>query len=187
MYAWTMLITEFNCQSATRVYKTPLHSIIFTHHFILFLLLAMSAYGLVLPIFVMLKLPYLNYSKSLTMQPVLNFPKGSFGQRSPCTAASRANGLAAKWCWLHYDEAKGPVFSFCGTPMCLLLHFKYFTWFDIATMHAWIQLPVALVYVLMYYYGNTASSIRGNLTRSLSFIIISVWLFGEPKFPEILS
>ena len=68
------MLTEFNCQSATCM-KMSLYSIIFMHYFILFLMLAVSAYGLVLSIFVMPKLPYLNYSKSLTMLPVLNFPK----------------------------------------------------------------------------------------------------------------
>ena len=81
MYAWTML-TKFNCQSATHV-KMLLYSIIFTHYFMLFLMLAMSAYGLVLSVFIKLKLPYQNYSKGLTMQPVLNFPKGSFGKKKP--------------------------------------------------------------------------------------------------------
>ena len=81
MNAWAML-TEFHCQSSTHV-KTPLYSIIFMHYFILLSALAISAYSLVSFIFVMLKLPYLNYSKSLIMQLVLNFPKGSFGQKKP--------------------------------------------------------------------------------------------------------
>ena len=46
-----------------------------------------------------------------------------------------------------------------------------------------IQLAIALAYALMYYYGNTAR----DLTRTLSFIIISVWHFGKPKCSEILS
>ena len=73
--------------------------------------------------------------------------------------------------------------------ICLWLHFKYFTWFDIATMHAWIQLAIALAYVLMYYYGNTGSSISRDLTRrqSLIIIIISVWLFGESICSKIQS
>ena len=80
MYTWTML-TKFNCQSTTHVKN----AVIFYYIHTLFqsLMLTMSAYGLVLSIFVMLKLPYLNYSKSLTMKPVLNFPKGSFGQKKP--------------------------------------------------------------------------------------------------------
>ena len=78
MYAWTML-TEFNCQSGTRVKN----AIVFYYIHTLFhtLTLVMSVYGLVSSIFVMLTLPYLNYEKSLTMQPVLNFPKGSLGQK----------------------------------------------------------------------------------------------------------
>ena len=55
-------------------------------------------------------------------QPVLNFLKGSFGQKKPVHC--RASGLAAKWCWLYYDETQGAVFCFCGIPMCLWLHFK---------------------------------------------------------------
>ena len=76
------MLTELNFHSATHV-KMPLYSIIFMHYFILLIMLAMSAYGLISSIFIMLKLPYLNYSKSLTMQPTLNFPKGSFGQKKP--------------------------------------------------------------------------------------------------------
>ena len=95
-----------------------------------------------------------------------------------CIAASRASGLAANWYWLYYDEAQSAVF--CTFQILYLIWYSY-------TMHAWIQLAVALAYVLMYYYGNTASSIRRDLTASLSFIIISVWLFGEPKCSEILS
>ena len=99
-------------------------------------------------VFVMLKLPYLNYSKNLTSQ-FSTFLRDLLARRNLYTVTSRASGLAAKW-------------------------------FDIVTMHAWIQLAIAPAYVLMYYYGNTASSIRRDLTRRLSFII-SVWLFGKPK------
>ena len=53
-------------------------------------MIAMSAYGLVLSVFV---LPYQNYSKSLTMQPILNFPKESFGQKK-CVHCSFKAG---KW------------------------------------------------------------------------------------------
>ena len=57
------MITELNCQSATRL--KMMYSIVFMQYFILFLTLTMSACGLVLSIFVILKLPYLNYLKSL--------------------------------------------------------------------------------------------------------------------------
>ena len=67
----------------------------------------MSAFGLVSSIFVMLKLPYLNYSKRLTMQPVLHFSEEPFGQKKP----SRTSGLAANWYWLYYDEALGAVYG----------------------------------------------------------------------------
>ena len=93
-------------------------------------------------------------------------------RRNLCTLASRASVLVAMWCWLHYNEAQGAVFCFCGILMCLWLHFKCFTWFDIATMHVWIQLAIALEYVLIYYYENRTSSIRRDFTRSLSFIIL---------------
>ena len=61
-------------------------------------------------------------------QPVFNFPKGSFGQKKPAcvyTAASRASGLAANWCWLiHNDEAQMQfsvlsVFCYGGISMYL--------------------------------------------------------------------
>ena len=68
------------------------------------------------------------------------------------------------------------VMKYLDGIMCLWLHFKYFIWFDIPTLHAWIKLAVALAYVLMYYYGTKASSIRRDWTISLSFIIINVWL-----------
>ena len=76
-------------------------------------MLAMSAYGIVSSVFVMLKLPYLNYSKSLTMQST-TFIRDLLARRNLCTAASRANGITAKWYWLHYDEAQDAVFYFCG-------------------------------------------------------------------------
>ena len=81
--------------SLLHVRKTPLYSIMFTCYVILFLTLAMSACGLVWFIFVMLKLPYLNYSKSLIMQLALNFPKGCLA-RTNFTAVFRVNNLAAK-------------------------------------------------------------------------------------------
>ena len=135
MIAWIML-TELNCQSATHV-KMSLYSIIFMHYFILLIMLAMSAYGLISSISIMLKLPYLNYSKSLTM-PTLNFPKGSFGQKKPVHCS-----FQGKWCELSgvgFTMVKHKIQFFilsvlCGTPMCLWLHFKYFTLFDIATLY----------------------------------------------------
>ena len=78
------MFTEFNCQSATLMKNIPLYSIVFMQYFILFLMLALSAHGLVLSVFVMkcmLKLPYPRYSKSLTSQLVLNFLNRSFGQK----------------------------------------------------------------------------------------------------------
>ena len=82
MCAWAML-TEFNCQPSTTCVK---NTIVFSYIHALFhmlLMLAISAYGLVSSVFVMLKLPYQNYLKCITMQPVLNFPKGSFGRKKP--------------------------------------------------------------------------------------------------------
>ena len=88
------------------------------------------------------------------------FLRDLLARRNLYTTASRESGLAAKWSWLHYDEAQGGAFCFCAIPMCLWLHFKYFTWFDIATMHAWIQLAVALTHLLTYYYGNTVIRLK---------------------------
>ena len=61
------MLTEFNCQSATCMKNAVVFYYICAIFHIL-LMLDMSAYGLVSSVFVMLKLPYLNYSKSLTSQ-----------------------------------------------------------------------------------------------------------------------
>ena len=123
-------LLRFNCQSATCI-KMSLHSIIFKHYFILFLTIAMSAYNLISSVFVMLKLPYLNYSKSLAMLQFSTFLRDLLAKRNLCTAAARESCLAAKWYWLHYDEAQDAVFCFCA--LCLRLHFK--------DSHYLIQLP----------------------------------------------
>ena len=80
-------------------------------------MLAMSACGLVLSVYVMkymLKLPYSNYSKSLTRQFSI-FLRDLLARINLCIAASRASthSLAAKW---YYDEAQGAVFCF----ICIL-------------------------------------------------------------------
>ena len=119
-------------------------------------------------LFIMLKLPpYLNCSKSPTMQPVLNFSKGSFDQKKPVLCSFQGKWfsswvvLASLW-W-----STRCSFLFLWYMYVLMVTFLilYMIW-HIATMHAWIQLAVALAHVLMYYYGNTASSIRRDLTRA---------------------
>ena len=65
-------------------------------------------------------------------------------------------------------------------------------------MYLWLAIAIAaLAYVLIYYYGNISNSIRRDLTRNLSFIIISVWLLEsqnalkfnlrESKFSKFLG
>ena len=106
MCAWTML-TEFNLQSSTSVKN----AIVFYYIHAKLYMITMSACIIVLSIFIMkcmLKFPYLNYLKNLSSQ----FSTGLLARRNQCTAASRASGLAAKWCWLHYDEAQDAVFCF---------------------------------------------------------------------------
>ena len=77
MYTWTML-TEFDCQSATCVKNAVVFYYTHTLH------PPFNAFHIYIwPCFVMLKLPYQNCSKGLTLQPVLNLPKGSFGQKKP--------------------------------------------------------------------------------------------------------
>ena len=95
------MLTEFNFQSSTRVKN----AIVFYYIHTILHMIAMSACSIVLSIFIMkctLKFPYLNYLKSLTHQ----FSTGLLARRNLCTADSRASGLAAMWCWLHYDEAQ---------------------------------------------------------------------------------
>ena len=76
------MLTEFNSQSATRVKNATvfyyIHAILHT--------IALSACSIVLSVFIMkcmLKLPYLNYVLEEPHQPVLHFPKGSFGRKKP--------------------------------------------------------------------------------------------------------
>ena len=72
----------------------------------------MSACGLVLSVFVILKLPFLPNCFNLTSQ-------FSTFLRDPL-----ASGLGTKWCWLHYEhKMQFSVLSvFCATSMCLWLH-----------------------------------------------------------------
>ena len=101
MYAWTML-TEFNCQSATHVK----YAIVFYYIHTILHMLAMSACGIVLSIFAMKCMLKFLYLKSLTSQ-FSTFLKDLLARRNLCIAASRASGLAAKWCWqIHNDEAQ---------------------------------------------------------------------------------
>ena len=45
-------------------------------------------------------------------QPVVNFLRDLLARKNLYTAASRANGLAAKRCWLHCGEAQDVVFCY---------------------------------------------------------------------------
>ena len=85
------MLTAFNCQSAMCI-CILLYSCNTSLSFQCLPCLH-AAFGL--SIFVMLKLPYLNYSKP--HQPVLKFPKDLLARRNLYTAASRASGFAAKW------------------------------------------------------------------------------------------
>ena len=141
-------------------YYINLYSIIFMRYFIIVLTLAVSACGfcfahycyaeVVLP--ELLKEPH---------WPILKFPKRSFYQKKQMHCSFKGKWfsswmiLASLWwstrCIMKHKVQFSVLSVFCGLPMCLWLHFKYFTWFDIVTMHAWIQLIIALAYVLMYY------------------------------------
>ena len=138
------------------------------YNYVFILTLAMSTYDLALSFFIMLKLPpYLNCSKSPTMQPVLNFSKGSFGQKKPVLCSFQGKWfsswvvLASLW----WSTRSSFLFLWYTYVLMVTFLILYMIW-HIATMHAWIQLAVALAHVLMYYYGNTASSIRRDLTRA---------------------
>ena len=112
-------------------------------------------------------------------QPVLNFPKRSFGQKKPVHYQLQLPGQVVQ-------QLSGVGFIVMKLKMqlfCVLL-----LWHTYVVMVS--QLCIALAYILMSYYGNIASNIRrdlNHLTRSLSFIIVSVWLFGESKCSEIQS
>ena len=109
MYAWRML-TELNFQSAT----CARNIIVFYYIHVILHTLTMSACIVVLSVLdmkCMLKFPYLNYLNSLTSQ-FLTFLRDLLARRNLCTATSRASSLAAKWCWLHYDQAQDVVFCF---------------------------------------------------------------------------
>ena len=168
MYAWTMP-TEFNCQSAKRVKN----AIVFYYIHVVLHTLAMSACNIVLSVFVMkcmLKFPYLNYLKSLISQ----LSKDLLARRNLRTAVSRASGLAAKWCWLIHNDKAQMQFSVLSV----------FCYGGILCTYGQLQLQHGHMQLLIYYYGNIASSIRRDLPRSLSFIIIG---FGESKCSEIQS
>ena len=50
-------------------------------------------------------------------QPVLNFPKRSFGQKKPVHCSFQGKWFS-KWRWLHYDEGKDAVFCYiCVTAL----------------------------------------------------------------------
>ena len=155
---------QFNCQSAIYTCENAIVFYYSQANFIVILMLTMSACGL---IFVMLKLPYPNYLKSLTSQ-FSTFLRDLLARRNLCTATSRASSLEAKWygfIMMKHRMQFSVLSVLCGTPMCLQLY-------TINTLHDLIQLPcmhacmntatqlhAALAYVLMHYYGNIASSI----------------------------
>ena len=92
--AW-MMFTEFNCWSATHK-KMLLYSIIFTRYFIHFYA-CMSTCSIVFSIFAMkciLKLPYLNYSKSLTSQ-FSTFLRDILARRNLHTTASQGKWFSS--------------------------------------------------------------------------------------------
>ena len=115
--------------------------------------------------------------------PVFNFLKGSFSQKKPVHCSFQGKWfsslvvLASLW-WSTRCSFLCSVVYLCVYGYILnTLHDLIY----VATMHAWIQLAIAMAYVLMYYYGNTTNSIGRDLTINLSFMIISVWLFWRVK------
>ena len=168
MYAWTML-TKFNCQSAIHV-KKCCYILLYSGIILYSFTFVMSAHGLVSFVFEV-ALP------ELLKEPhhASSFHRDLIARRNLYTTATRASGLAANWLAIYIG------FIMMKHKVQISIHFKYFIWLDIATIHAWMQLAVVLAY-----YANTLSSIRRDTTRSLSFIIISVWLFGVPKWSKIL-
>ena len=130
MYAQTML-TKFNSQSSTCVknaivfyyihdtsYSNTCHVCIW-HYFAIFVMKCV------------LKLPYLNYLKSLTIQ-FSTFLRNLLARRNLCTPGFRASGLAVKWCYFHYDEAQHAVFWF----ICVLWYsYSYAYCYILNTLH----------------------------------------------------
>ena len=93
--------------------------------------------------------------KSLTSQ----FSRALLARRNLCTAASRASGLAAK-IMMKY-KVQFSVYLYSVVYLCAYgytLNILYMIWYSaLPCMHESVQLTIALAYVLMYYYGNTAS------------------------------
>ena len=116
MHACTMR-TEFNCQSAIRVKNAIVFYYVHT--------IAISANGLFCPFcYVKVALPELLKEPHHAASSWLNFPtflRDLLARGNLYTVACRASGLAAKWCWLHYDEAQGAVFCFCGIATYVLM------------------------------------------------------------------
>ena len=103
------MITELNCQSATRVkddvfyyIHAILHTVFNACHVCMWPCFIHFCYAKV-------ALPELPEEPH---QPVLTFLRDILIKRNLCTAVSRASGLAAKCCWLYYDEAQGVIFCF---------------------------------------------------------------------------
>ena len=125
------MLTELKCKSNTHMKNAIvfyyIHMILY---FIFFLVHAVSTCGLVLFIFVCYtQVTLLNCLKSLTSK-FSTFVRDLLARRKLCTAASRESGLAAKWCWLYYDEAQDAVFCFICVlwyTCMFLVTFRYFT------------------------------------------------------------
>ena len=152
--------------SLLHMWKMLLYSIIFVCYLILF----NACHVCIWPCFIHFcyaELPYLTTQRASPCSQFWTYPRDLLARRHLCTAASRASGLAVTY-------VSGVGFIMMEHKVQFSVHFKYMVQYS---HHPWIQLAVAL----MYYYTNTASSIRRDLTRRLSFIIISIWLFGEQK------
>ena len=152
MYAWTML-SEFNCQSATRVKNT----IVFYYIHLLCHTLFNACHvcmWLVWFVFVMLKLTTQRASPCNQLSTFLRdiWPEETCSLQLPGQIVQQLRSIGFIMT-KHKVQFSVSVVYLCAYGYILnTLH----NLIQLPCMHE-IQLAMALAYVLMYYYGNTAS------------------------------
>ena len=177
MYGWTML-TEFNCQSATCVKNAVVFNYIhviatsYACHVCMQHCFVHFCYEM----FAEVSLPEVLEKPH---QSVLNFPKRSFGQKKSVHCSFQGKWFSIQLSSVGFTMMKHKVqfsvlsvFFHSGIPMCLC----------VSQLQNW-QLYVLMQQLLWKY----SQQHHKRFNRSLSFIIVSVWLFGELKCSEIQS
>ena len=118
------------------------------------------------------------------LEESLNFPKGSFGQKKPVHCSFLGNWFSSQLSGVGFIMLKYKMqFSISVVYLCA---YGYI----LNTLHDLVQLKYMYEYSQLQHWHMYKCTIMEiqlavleeiQLTRSLSFIVISVWHFGEPN------